>query len=139
VLSWACAPIPAHHDHARMLQAQGAAAPVERSEAAGKQHRTRWGASYFPNIVSIDPENDTPEVLAEYAERFRIGPGWLFPTGDEAEILHLRKKLGLYVAGLAELKDHNMSLLIGNQSTGRWMKRSPMDSRTSSPSRSEPG
>ena len=60
--------------------------------------------------------------------RFRAGPGWLFLTGKEADILLLRKKLGLYLAGLdEELKDHSMSILIGNQRTGRWMKRSPMD------------
>jgi protein SCO1/2 len=49
-------------------------------------------------------------------------------TGNEQEILGLRKKLGLYVAGLEERMDHNMSLLMGNQSTGQWIKRSPMDS-----------
>lgn len=69
-----------------------------------------------------------PEVLAEYAKRFRIKPGWWFLTGDEADILLLRQKLGLYIEGLdKESKDHNMSFLMGNQRTGQWMKRSPMD------------
>lgn len=39
--------------------------------------------------VSVDPEHDTPEVLAEYAER--IGADldhWRFLTGSEAEIQH---------------------------------------------------
>ena len=41
----------------------------------------------------------------------------------------IRKKLGLYIEGLdAELKDHNMSFRMGNQRTGQWVKRSPMDS-----------
>jgi len=89
----------------------------------------RVGDDIFMYSISIDPEQDTPEVLAEYAKRFRAGPGWLFLTGKEADILLLRKKLGLYMAGLDEtIKDHNMSLIIGNQSTGQWMKRSPMDS-----------
>lgn len=89
----------------------------------------RVGDDIFMYSISIDPENDTPEVLAEYAKRFRAGPGWKFLTGKEADIKLLQKKLGLYIAGLDEAtKDHNMSLVIGNQSTGQWMKRSPMDS-----------
>jgi protein SCO1/2 len=89
----------------------------------------RVGRDIFIYSISIDPDVDTPEVLAKYAERFRAGPGWLFLTGDEQEILHLRRKLGVYMKGLdQEVKDHNMSLLIGNQRTGQWMKRSPMDS-----------
>jgi protein SCO1/2 len=89
----------------------------------------RVGQDIFMYSISIDPEIDTPAVLAEYAERFRAGPGWLFLTGKEDDVLLLRKKLGVYMAGLDdEVKDHSMSLLMGNQSTGQWMKRSPMDS-----------
>ena len=37
--------------------------------------------------VSVDPEFDTPEVMAAYAERFKAEPGrWLFLTGDKGEI-----------------------------------------------------
>lgn len=33
--------------------------------------------------ISCDPENDTPEVLAQYAKRFNANPDrWLFLTGD---------------------------------------------------------
>ena len=88
----------------------------------------RVGRDIFMYSITIDPELDTPEVLAEYKERFRAGPGWWFLTGDESDILLLRKKLGLYIEGLDRTaKDHNMSFLIGNQRTGQWMKRSPMD------------
>jgi len=88
----------------------------------------RVGRDVFMYSISIDPDLDTPEVLAEYAKKFGTGPGWWFLTGDEDDILLLRKKLGLYIAGLdKKSKDHNMSFLIGNQRTGQWMKRSPMD------------
>ncbi|MEE2674285.1 MAG: SCO family protein [Myxococcota bacterium] len=88
----------------------------------------RVGRDIFMYSITIDPDLDTPEVLAEYAKRYRAGPGWLFLTGNEADILLLRKKLGLYIEGLdTKLKDHNMNFIIGNQRTGRWMKRSPMD------------
>lgn len=78
--------------------------------------------------ISIDPEVDTPEVLADYRERFRAS--WTFLTGDRQEIIELRRKLGLYVEGADQgdnNKNHNVSMIIGNQSTGRWMKRSPFE------------
>lgn len=89
----------------------------------------RVGQDVFMYSISIDPKVDTPEVLADYASRFRTGPGWYFLTGDEAEIISLRRKLGLYIEEIQKMDptDHNLSLIIGNQSTGQWMKRSPME------------
>ena len=42
---------------------------------------------------SVDPEHDTPEVLAAYAAGFQIeGKSWLFLTGSRAEIWELVRK-----------------------------------------------
>ncbi len=88
----------------------------------------RVGRDVFMYSITIDPERDTPEVLKEYAEKFQIGPGWLFLTGKEADITSLRKKLGLYIKRIQDgSNDHNLSLMIGNHTTGRWMKRSPFE------------
>ncbi len=91
----------------------------------------RMGKDVFFYSISIDPERDTPEVLNAYAKKFDVGPGWTFLTGNEDEIKQLRKKLGLYINGISEeertLSDHNVSLVIGNQSLGRWVKRSPFE------------
>jgi len=87
----------------------------------------RVGRDVFLYSISIDPEHDTPAVLAEYAERFQTKPGWLFLTGDADDIALLRRKLGLLGADEEELKDHSLSLVIGNQATGRWMRRSPFE------------
>lgn len=88
----------------------------------------RVGKDIFMYSISIDPETDTPEVLADYAKRFQVGPGWYFLTGDRNEIITLRKKLGLFIEEIQDdPTDHNLSLIIGNQSTGQWMKRSPME------------
>ena len=71
----------------------------------------RVGKDIFMYSISIDPERDTPEVLAEYVKRYRIGPGWLFLAGKEEDVLLLRKKLGLYMAGLEEgLLPHHRSI-----------------------------
>ncbi|MBL4630611.1 MAG: copper chaperone PCu(A)C [Paraglaciecola sp.] len=78
--------------------------------------------------ISIDPEHDTPEVLAEYRQRF--GAKWTFLTGDKQEIIGLRRKLGLYIEGAdsgPNKNNHNVSMIIGNQKTGRWMTRSPFE------------
>jgi len=40
--------------------------------------------------MSVDPTRDSPEVLREYAERYKADPnGWLFVTGKPAEIRRL--------------------------------------------------
>jgi len=89
----------------------------------------RVGQDVFMYSITIDPEADTPEVLNEYAGRFQIAPGWLFLTGKEADITLIRKKLGVYIEEIQseDSTDHNLTLVIGNQKTGRWMKRSPFE------------
>jgi cytochrome oxidase Cu insertion factor (SCO1/SenC/PrrC family) len=89
----------------------------------------RVGRDVFMYSISIDPDRDTPEVLKRYAERFEVGPGWLFLTGKEADIKQLRRKLGLYSESSdgGKLEAHSVSSIIGNQSTGRWMKMSPFE------------
>jgi cytochrome oxidase Cu insertion factor (SCO1/SenC/PrrC family) len=84
----------------------------------------RLGKDIFFYSISIDPEHDTPEVLNAYAKAWNVGPGWTFLTGAEADITALRKKLGVYEPDLKS-KDHGLNIIIGNQKTGRWMKRSP--------------
>ncbi len=36
--------------------------------------------------ITIDPEHDTPAVLAEYAERFGAPRGWSFLTGSPEDV-----------------------------------------------------
>ena len=90
----------------------------------------RVGKDIFMYSITIDPENDTPEVLKKYRERFDVKPGWSFYTGKESDIVLLRRKLGIYIEGVGQSgpnANHNVSLIIGNQTTGKWMKRSPFD------------
>jgi len=89
----------------------------------------RVGRDVFFYSITIDPEHDTPAVLKEYSGRFRVGPGWTFLTGNKADITLLRKKLGLYSEERPDekAKNHNISLIVGNEATGKWIKRSPFD------------
>ena len=80
--------------------------------------------------ITIDPENDTAAVLADYADRFGIdGSNWKFLTGDKRQIDHIRDKFGLFgsVAEEADLSNHNINLVLGNQTTGHWVRRSPFE------------
>ena len=89
----------------------------------------RVGRDVFIYSISIDPAHDTPEVLKRYAEKFQVGPGWLFLTGTEADTTLLRKKLGVYNEEdrVEKLQEHDLSSVIGNQATGQWMKVSPYE------------
>ena len=88
----------------------------------------RVGQDVFMYSISIDPENDTPEVLKEYREKFAIKPGWTFLTGNEDDIILIRKKFGLYMEEIQnEDGDHNLTFIVGNDRTGKWIKRSPYD------------
>ena len=86
----------------------------------------RLGEDVFFYSISIDPKNDTPPVLKEYKERFKAR--WTFLTGEKSDIIELRKKLGLYISEIQDgSNNHNVNMIIGNQGTGRWMKRSPFE------------
>ncbi|WP_397448551.1 SCO family protein [Pseudomonas sp. NA-150] len=89
----------------------------------------RVGKDVFFYSITIDPETDTPAVLKHYGDKFKIGPGWQFLTGNKEEVTELRQKLGLFIEGVdnGRSKDHNLSLIVGNQATGRWMKASPFE------------
>ena len=89
----------------------------------------RVGRDVFFYSISIDPDRDTPEVLKAYAAKFGVGPGWQFLTGSEEEVIMLQKKLGLWVPDAQEVdpKDHSINLIVGNETTGRWNKRSSFD------------
>jgi len=97
-----------------------------------RQLGDRVGKDVFMYSITVDPERDSPEVLKAYKKKFNIGKGWTFLTGKKEEINDIRTKLGLYITDLDETLpdgqiDHNISLVMGNQKTGRWMKRSPYE------------
>lgn len=89
----------------------------------------RTGRDVFFYSISIDPEHDTPAVLKAYSRKFQAGPGWTFLTGNKADITLLRRKLGLYNKDESGqvTSNHSISIIVGNETTGKWIKRSPFD------------
>lgn len=83
----------------------------------------RIGNDIFIYSISLDPANDTPELLREYSDAFGRTPGWEFLTGDPAVIDEIRHKLGERSRSLSE---HRSDMVMGNDRTGFWRRISMM-------------
>lgn len=69
--------------------------------------------------ITVDPENDTPAVLKDYAKGYHAKPGWHFLSGDEENVDFALSKLGKKV----ENKEaHDSIILVGNMHTRLWKK-----------------
>jgi protein SCO1 len=79
------------------------------------------GRDIFFYSITVDPENDTPEKLKEYAEAYSTGPGWRFVTGKPEDIRIVLSKLG---ERRRSLNEHRNDIVIGNDATGEWSKDS---------------
>ncbi|HET9578077.1 MAG TPA: SCO family protein [Usitatibacter sp.] len=103
--------------------------PLETAKLRQVQEQLgeRVGREVFMYSISITPEQDTPAVLKEYMRKFKVGLGWQFFTGRAQDILLIRKKLGLVDAAGERPDEHTMSMIVGNDRTGVWMKRSSFD------------
>lgn len=60
---------------------------------------------------SVDPDTDTPEVLAEYAKSYGADPDrWLFLTGDKETLNRVAQ--GFHVTGLGDPMFHSVSFAL---------------------------
>ena len=65
---------------------------------SSQMHQVDKELASIPNIrlvsFTVDPKNDTPPVLAEYASHFAADPSrWFFLTGPEDKLQHLSKNV----------------------------------------------
>jgi protein SCO1/2 len=79
----------------------------------------RLGRDVHLISISVDPTNDTPEKLKEFAEKFDAKPGWYFLTGPKQNVDFALQKLGGYVE---DRENHSALVIIGNEPTGLWKK-----------------
>jgi protein SCO1/2 len=83
----------------------------------------RVGKDIFMVSITLQPEHDTPEVLAAYAKTYGVGPGWLFLTGKRSDIELLRHRLGFVDSDPvqdADLEQHIGTVRIANEPMRRW-------------------
>lgn len=75
--------------------------------AAARQRLRETGHGGFPDIIliSVDPDRDSPEVMAAYVERF--GDGITGVTGSLDEIRKLTASLGIYFRASVSANGHH--------------------------------
>ena len=98
----------------------GTVCPVLSASFAGFQHSIGDGAPR-PLLVSItiDPENDTPDVLHAYARRFAAGDGWLFLTGTRQDIDAVMEAFDAYVSNRM---NHRPVTFVRSAESERWTR-----------------
>ena len=83
----------------------------------------RVGKDIFFVSISLQPEHDTPEVMAAYAKAHGVGPGWVFLTGQKDDIELLRHRLGFWdidPAVDADPEQHLGTVRLANEPMHRW-------------------
>ncbi|GAB4237989.1 MAG: SCO family protein [Deltaproteobacteria bacterium] len=79
----------------------------------------RFGKDVFFVSLSVDPEDDTPEELKKYAERYGARPGWTFLTGSKKDIDAVIQRFGEFQD---DFEDHSMTFILGDVRNARWSK-----------------
>jgi protein SCO1 len=80
-------------------------------------------AAHAPLLLSlsIDPLNDSPKALAQYAARFEaklgLAQGWMMLTGDPATLERTTRAFG---ASSLRVDDHPVQLWVGCAPKSRW-------------------
>jgi len=69
--------------------------------------------------ISIDPENDTPQVMKDYLKRYRAKPGWDFLTGSRADIDQVMIAFDSY---MPDKMSHLPLNFIRSKADGSWVR-----------------
>jgi protein SCO1/2 len=69
--------------------------------------------------ITIDPENDSPEILKEYLDRYRAKPGWDFLTGSRKDIDRVMHSFDAY---FSNKMDHQPLTFIRSPEDGQWIR-----------------
>jgi len=98
--------------------------PTESAKLEGVQALLRANPRAHVRLVSIsvDPTHDSPTALAAYAAQWHAGHEWLFLTGTQQNVDDVLRRLGQLVA---ERNAHTSLFIVGNSSTGHWLKLHP--------------
>lgn len=93
---------------------------MSRTYARLQEHLgDRLGRDVYLLSISVDPENDTPELLKKFGQNYDARPGWYMLTGTSENVHFALRKLGHDVE---QKESHKAIMLIGNEPTGLWKK-----------------
>ena len=94
--------------------------PVLSAGYANFQRKTGPGADRARLVsISIDPENDTPEVMLTYLQRYRAQQGWDFLTGTREDINRVMKAFDAYVP---DKMSHYPLTLLKTPGSDKWVR-----------------
>jgi len=77
--------------------------------------------------ITIDPEHDTPTVLAALAQRFDAPPNWRFLTGDPGEVEQVVRAFDAWTGSKAT---HRPITLLRRQGGSEWVRLEGLGSGT---------
>ncbi|WP_027077990.1 SCO family protein [Maribacter antarcticus] len=101
-------------------ESNGVCAAVNRNMEQIQVHFTEiMGKELHLISITVDPTNDVPEVLTEYAQSYNAANGWHFLSGEVENVRNVLRKVGKDVE---ERESHDSVLLVGNLSTNLWKK-----------------
>ena len=69
--------------------------------------------------ISIDPENDTPQVMKAYLKRYGAKPGWYFLTGNRPDIDNVMQAFDAYIS---DKMTHKPLDFIRQPKDGSWVR-----------------
>ena len=70
--------------------------------------------------VTVDPDTDTPDVLARYARQHNVKAGWLFLSGTREEVDKVRRRFGASDNDDPDPSQHTGMVIYGNEPIGQW-------------------
>jgi protein SCO1/2 len=77
------------------------------------------GQKYHLVSISIDPENDTPAKLTEYAHKFEAGSSWDFYTGTIETSIAIQKAFNVY---RGDKMNHSSVILMRAEPGKSWLR-----------------
>jgi protein SCO1/2 len=93
--------------------------PVMSATMAAAQMRLGSEADRIRMVsITIDPENDTPAQLQEYARKWGAGPQWIFLTGKPQDVARLQQAFNAYTGS----KMNHQPLTFMRASQGPWTR-----------------
>ena len=69
--------------------------------------------------ITVDPEVDTPKVIADYLHHYQARPGWDFLTGTPQDI---RQVMDAFMISPADMITLDASILLRSAKSGDWIR-----------------
>lgn len=80
----------------------------------------KMATNYVLISITVDPANDSPEVLATYARKLGASSSWHWLTGSPSRINRTLRAFGIPTRGRPE--DHPPNILVGKVQSNSWKR-----------------